>query len=64
MKPRSISETQKMRALSLGITPILIQNPNAPQVYRTDKGCRVQVITEPNGDQLIELSTTGKFKTI
>lgn len=51
MKARQISETQRLRALSVGITPVLIQNTDfvelaepLPESFRTSLGCTVETV--------------------
>jgi hypothetical protein len=51
MKPRPISETQKVRALSLGIHPALIQD-NVQRAI-TNLGCLVETyFTEDNQEHV------------
>lgn len=57
MEPRDISETQKMRALAIGIKPVLIKDENK-KVYRTNRGCRVVTQIDSEGEH-VTLSCTG-----
>ena len=54
MKPRSISETQRLRALTLGIKPVLPPREEKPKpvVYRTDRGCRVESLVTATGEHV------------
>lgn len=56
MKPRQISETQRVRALSLGIklvTPVII--PEVTRTY-TDQGCVVESHFDAEGNEHVTLS--------
>lgn len=58
MKPLPITETQKMRTLMIGITPVTAQEDQTKKVYRTQQGCRVVTHTDDEGEH-VTLSCTG-----